>query len=155
MRSLRTTWIIGLLLIAVSLMAQAQPKLEIEIQDRKINLTPEERSGGDVTYSPGDTLEYVILAKNTGNGVMTSPEIVDPIPQGVDYIAGSATGENCRIVFSVNGSLYSEWPVRVPVPDGEGNRDARPDEITHIKWEIEENIPAGNQKSLSFRVIVE
>lgn len=156
MRSLRTIWIIGLLLITVSLMAQAQPRLEIEIRDRKVNMTPEERSGGDITYSPGDTLEYIILAKNTGDGLMTNPEIVDPIPQGVKYIAGSATGENCRIRFSTDGGeSYSEWPVSVPVSEGGGNRDARPEEITHIKWEIEENIPAGDQKTLSFRVIVE
>lgn len=156
MRSLRTIQIIALLLIAGRSTAQGQPKLEIEIRDNKINMTQQETSGGDIAYSPGDTLEYVILAKNTGDGVMTNPEIVDPVPQGVDYIAESATGENCRILFSANGGMrYSEWPVTLPSPQGEGTRQARPDEITHIKWEIREAIPAGGQKTLSFRVIVE
>ncbi|NQT24568.1 DUF11 domain-containing protein [candidate division KSB1 bacterium] len=156
MKSLRNIWIIGLLLISASLYAQGQPKLEIEIQDRKVNMTAEETSGADVVYAPSDTIEYVILAKNTGDGVMTDPEIVDPIPQGVQYIAESAAGENCRILFSVNqGIRYSEWPVRLPASGDQNARDTRPGEITHIKWMIRESIPADSQKTLSFKVVVE
>jgi uncharacterized repeat protein (TIGR01451 family) len=155
MKSLRTIWIVGLLLVAAGLYAQGKPNLEIEIQDRKVNRTAEEQNGADVVYSPSDTIEYVILAKNTGDGLMKNPEIVDPVPQGVNYIAGSATGENCRILFSVNGLRYSEWPVILPATNTAASREARPDEITHIKWEIRESIPAGNQKILSFRVVVE
>lgn len=151
--------IFSLLLTAASLPAQGgQPKLEIEIRERKMNLTEAEKNGADIVYTPGDTIEYTVIAKNTGDGIMTKPSIVDPIPQGVEYIEDSARGENCRIVFSVNyGLRYSVWPVMVMATTESGakiEQPAKTDKITHIKWLVQENIPAGGEKRLLFQVVV-
>lgn len=158
MRNLYAFWILGLLLFTVHTLAQAQPKLELEISERKINVTAEEEGETAVTYSPGDTIEYTILAKNVGNGLMTKPEIVDPIPKGVAYVANSAKGKNCQIFFSINdGKLYTEWPIMIPETNDQGvqvGKQASPDQVTHIKWLVNETIPAGGQKELTFRVKV-
>ena len=148
-----------LLIFTSVLHAQGQPRLELDIQEQKINMTADEVSGdADITYTPGDTIEFVILAKNTGNGIVVSPEIVDPVPSGTAYVAGSARGENCQIFFSIDkGFKYTEWPVMIQITNDEGTRvgqTARPDQVTHIKWLVNENISAGGEKELSFRVVV-
>jgi uncharacterized repeat protein (TIGR01451 family) len=158
MRKLHIIWILGLLLLTTHVFAQSQPKLELEISERKINVSAEEEGETAATYSPGDTIEYTILAKNVGNALMTKPEIVDPLPEGVAYIASSAKGENCQIFFSINnGKLYTEWPVMIPETNDQGvqvGKEASPDQVTHIKWLINENIAAGGQKELTFQVKV-
>jgi uncharacterized repeat protein (TIGR01451 family) len=151
---------LGLLALSLSLFAQGKPELKLDISERKVNMSPDERSGkAKIVYSPGDTVEYKILAKNVGTGVMVQPEIVDPIPEGVKYVIDSAKGQNCRIVFSINrGMAYSVWPVMVTATNANGvkiERPARMDEVTHIKWIVKEKLPAGRQKELSFRVVVE
>ena len=156
MKSLGTFLFTGILLISGFSAVQAQPRLEIEIKEQKINMTVAEKTGADIVYTPGDTIEYQVIARNSGDTEMTDPTIIDPIPQGVEYITGSAKGENCRILFSVdNGLKYSVWPVMITATTPNGTkieREATKDEVTHIKWLVREPIPAGGQKILSFRV---
>ncbi len=145
MKSLRTCLLSGFLLITGFTAVRAQPKLEIEIQEQKINLTAAEKSGADIVYAPGDTIEYRVIAKNTGDQPMSDPTVIDPIPQGVEYIIGSAEGDNCRILFSVdNGLKYSVWPVMITATTPTGTkieREATKDEVTQIKWLVREKIP--------------
>lgn len=159
MKRLKKLLIAGFVLITTILYAQGQPKLELVIQEQKVNMTAEEASGEkDIIYAPRDTIEYKIFAKNTGTAVMVDPEIVDPIPEGLAYVANSATGENCQIFFSINdGFQYSEWPVMILVKSGQGTQvgqRAKPEQITHIKWVVNDRIPAGSERILSFRVVV-
>jgi uncharacterized repeat protein (TIGR01451 family) len=159
MRILKLFLICGFMLMAIQLFAQGKPKLEMEISETKINMSATEKTGeSDIVYSPGDTIEYTILAKNVGKGLMTKPEIVDPIPQGVVYLANSAKGTNSQIFFSINdGRQYTEWPIMISVTNDQGvqvGKKASADQVTHIKWMINEAIPAGGQKELSFRVTV-
>jgi uncharacterized repeat protein (TIGR01451 family) len=144
---------------AASLLGQGQPQLKLDISEKKVNMTADEKRGAAVVYSPGDTIEYTILAVNTGTGVMTQPEVIDPVPEGVRYIIDSARGENCRMVYSVNkGEVYSAWPVMVTATNANGvkiERPARTEEVTHIKWIIKDKLQAGDRKELSFRVVVE
>lgn len=159
MKNLMKLVILGMLLISATLLAQGQPRLEIDIQEAKLNMTPAEAAGDTpVSYAPGDTILYTIYAKNTGDGAMTEAEVVDPIPENVEYVTDSATGENCRIIFSVNDGLqYSVWPVMVTATDANGapiRREATKEQVTHIKWLIQEPIPAGGQKILTFKVAV-
>jgi len=141
------------------LYAQGQPRLELDIQNVKLNMTDEEASGeSEIVYTPGDTVQFTILAKNTGTAVMLNPEIVDPIPEGLEYLTNSVTGENCEIFFSIDdGSQYAEWPILVLVDNGQGTQvgqQATPDQVTHIKWVINDQIPAGGEKTLSFQAVV-
>lgn len=141
-------------------MAQGTPKLDITIADEKVNLTKAEKApGASITYLPGDTLRYIVTASNIGDGLMTNPEIVDPIPAGVTYVADSATGENTTITFSINqGSTYMDWPPTYTVRNSKGilvKRKATPDMVTHIKWVIEKNLNPGEAMTLDFLVVVD
>ena len=158
MRNLQKLWILGVLHLTITMAAHGQPKLELEISEKKIGPSTKANEESGITYSPGDTIEYTIRAKNVGNSLMTRPEIVDPIPSGTSYVANSAAGTNCQIFFSINnGELYTEWPIMIPQTNDQGTqvgKEAGPDQVTHIKWLINETIPAGGEKELTFKVMV-
>lgn len=159
MKSLRKTTVFGVLILSMALRAQGRPNLEIEIRESKVNMTADEAGGkAAVQYAPGDTILYTIYARNTGDAVMTNAIVVDPIPEGVEYVVDSATGKNCLIVFSVDdGKNYAVWPIMVTGSDANGTpviRKATTEEVTHIKWQIQGKMAAGEQKELTFKVIV-
>jgi len=145
--------------IAATAIAQGTPRLSIVIEDEKHNLTAEERSGqADILYHPGDTIRYVLTASNVGDGLMTDPEIIDPIPGGVTYIAGSAEGVDTRISYSIDGgSTYHAWPVMYSSTNARGEeitKEATPDMVTHLKWGIQRSLQPGEATTMEFRVEV-
>ncbi|MBN2415137.1 DUF11 domain-containing protein [bacterium] len=159
MKTVTTLMLLGSLLTAAVLSAQGTPNLVIDIQEEKVNMTQAEIDGNvPVAYAPGDTIRYTIFAKNTGDGPMVDATVVDPVPENVIYVIDSATGEDARILFSVNGGMrYSVWPVMVTATTANGTpvqREAGEEQVTHIKWLIEAPIPAGEQKVLTFKVVV-
>lgn len=159
MKMLPKLIILGSLLYSGLLTAQGTPNLVIDIQDAKVNMTPAERNGDEaVAYTPGDTIMYTIYAKNTGDGPMTDATVVDPVPENVVYVVDSATGEDSRILFSVNGGMrYSVWPVMISATTANGTpvqREADNEQVTHIKWLIQAPIAPGGQKVLTFKVVV-
>lgn len=140
-------------------MGQGTPKLDIHIDDQKVNLTAAEKKDASLlSYVPGDTLRYVLTASNVGDGQMHNPEIIDPIPAGVTYVPNSAQGENTEITFSMNqGNTYMAWPPHYTVRNSKGilvKREATPDMISHIKWNISKNLAPGEIATMEFLVEV-
>ena len=140
-------------------MGQGIPKLDIHIADLKINLSEAEKKDASlINYFPGDTLQYVLTASNIGDGLMKNPEIVDPIPAGVTFVAESAKGEDTEITFSMNqGSTYMAWPPFYTVRNSKGilvKREATPDMISHIKWTISKDLTPGETSTMEFLVVV-
>lgn len=138
---------------------QALPKLEIVVEDQKVNLSAvEKKDASQIVVIPGDTIRYTITATNTGQGAMQDPEIVDPIPAGVTYIPNSASGPDGDISFSLNqGGSYMPWPPFYTVRNSKGilvKREATPDMLTHIKWNIRNNLEPGESSVMEFLVEV-
>ena len=141
-------------------LGQGVPKLDIHIEDQKISLTEAEmKDASKIVYIPGDTLRYVITASNIGNGLMKTPEIIDPVPAGVTYVANSAKGAETEITFSINqGNAYMSWPPYYTVRNSKGilvKREATPDMISHIKWQISRNLNPGDASTMEFLVVVD
>lgn len=155
---LRTLSCPGLILVVMISVIQGQPRLELTVTDHKINLTSIEKTDKTaIKFSPGDTIRYEILARNSGTEPLTAPEITDPIPAGVMYIPGSAKGRNAIITCSIDGGgSYSIWPVKYEVyEDGKYvEKDATADMVTTIRWTLNEALPPQAQTVLSFMVIV-
>lgn len=151
--------IAAIVLVSTSF-GQALPKLEIQIEDQKVNLTAiEKKDASQIVVIPGDTIRYVITATNTGQGAMQEPEIVDPIPAGVTYIPNTASGLDSEISFSLNqGSTYMPWPPYYTVRNSKGilvKREATPEMLTHIKWNISKNLEPGESSVMEFLVEVD
>ncbi len=148
----------AIVILSVAL-GQGTPKLDIRIEDQKVNLSEAEKKDASlVSYIPGDTVRYVIIASNIGDGLMTNPEIVDPVPAGVTYVAESASGADTEISFSMNqGSTYMAWPPYYTVRNSKGilvKREATPDMITHVKWHISKKLNPGDATTMEFLVVV-
>jgi len=140
-------------------MAQGTPELELRMAEMKVNLDAAEKAAGAVTnYFPGDTLQYTITAANVGDGLMTNPEVIDPIPAGVIYIENSASGADAAISFSIDaGRSYVAWPPTYTVRNAQGElerREATADMVTHIKWNIEKDLAPGETSQVAFQVEV-
>ena len=129
--------IIIILLTGIALsMLNAQPQLDLQVFPEKLNKTPRELNGDEIIFSPGDTIRYNIQASNFGDEEMIEPVIVDPVPEGVDYIPFSVKGDEAIILFSINDGVdYQNWPPKYKALDANGKeieKDASPDMVSHI-----------------------
>lgn len=148
-----------LMIMVIQLNAQGKPELSLQIDEYKVNKSAAEGTADvNIIYSPGDTIEYVITAKNTGDAPMVDPIVIDPVPAGVSYISNSATGEDAIIRYSIDdGMQYLDWPPTYSVRNEEGEivlKEASPEMVTHLKWEITTILNPGTEKKLSFMVEV-
>jgi len=155
----KITCIILLFVAGSLLFAQGIPKLELTIVDTKVNMSQAEKEGRvAINYKPGDVIRYTIIASNTGNGILTSPLITDPVPQGVSYKPFSAMGQNSVITYSVNnGRLFQAWPPTYIERDENGQdvvKLASPDMVTHVRWELTKTLAPNESHQLEFEVIV-
>ncbi|MEZ4862445.1 MAG: GEVED domain-containing protein [Caldilineaceae bacterium] len=90
-----------------------QPKLEIK---KRANVSQS---------TPGGVIEYIVVIANSGTGAATGVTMIDPIPAGTSYVAGSASAT-------------------APTVD-----DSNP---AQIKWTG--NVPAGGTVTVTFKVMV-
>ncbi|MEA3287930.1 MAG: hypothetical protein U9Q77_11240, partial [Candidatus Marinimicrobia bacterium] len=149
--------ILSILLIG-SGFAQTGPKLDIKIAEEKVNISDEERNSGIISYAPLDTILYTLTSTNIGDALMTNPVITDPIPAGVRYVLDSAEGQNSKILYSIDGGKkYAEWPVYYSVRNARGivvRKEASADMVTHVRWEIQNNLEAGAVNVSKLKVVV-
>ena len=88
--------------------------------------------------SAGDELHYTIRVRNPGNGVVTNVQVVKRMPDGVQYIDGSAVGPACDVAYSADGG--QTFTVKAPA---EG--------FTHLRWSLRRPLPPGATALLRFR----
>ncbi|MGD8416622.1 MAG: hypothetical protein PVH91_06160 [Pseudomonadales bacterium] len=98
---------------------------------------------------PGDVLRYTITFKNTSAQDVSAGSVVitNPLPQGTEYLAGTARGEDTRITFSVDGEHFAD-PASLTV-DGAA---AAPADYRSIRWTFEPMLPSGVSGQVSFDV---
>ncbi len=135
----------------------------IEITVEKKTL-PEEKPTEAVTETtelvvdPGDILIYQLTCINKGGEPATEVLITDPIPEGSEYIIGSATGDSAKITFSIDGgNIYQDSPVTYKIRKSDGTiqiKLATPDMFTHIRWLFTGEIMPQELRKVSFEVKV-
>jgi uncharacterized repeat protein (TIGR01451 family) len=142
--------------------AQSQNPLKITLSDALVDL-PEGRkaerdSTGSLRSMPGDIVRYTLMAENTGAQSAHNIEVVDPIPFGTEYVAGSATGEGSAIFYSVDGgNTYSRQPM-IDVRDEQGRVVRKPapaSMYTHVKWVITQPMQPREKRALQLMVRVQ
>jgi uncharacterized repeat protein (TIGR01451 family) len=84
------------------------------------------------TTAPGDTVAYSVVCSNIGSGGAKDIEVSNPIPAGTRYIAGSAAGDQTTI-----------------------STDAPSGAVSLIRWKLQSALQPGQERIVSFKVIVQ
>jgi hypothetical protein len=92
--------------------------------------------------------------KNASGGLVDDVRITKPVPPGVRYVAGTASGPGCEVLFSVDGgrTFGQAKELTVGAPDGT-RRAADPDDYTHIRWRLRTPLAADAAGFVRFRAV--
>lgn len=104
---------------------------------------------------PGTEVIYTTQFKNVLTTAASNIVIDNPIPKNTEYKAGSVFGENCEILFSVNGGKQYAHAEDLKSKDKDGNeRTALPMEYTHIRWTHKGQLTPGKSSEVGFRATI-
>ena len=102
---------------------------------------------------PGETIIFTLHFENKGDEVAKDVKLVDPIPEGMEYINGSVFGPGSEITFSIDqGKTYKKPSLLTYEVDGK-KRVASPELYSHIQWVVKE-LSAGKSASAGFKARV-
>jgi uncharacterized repeat protein (TIGR01451 family) len=173
--SKRPRGVVGCLLLIVTVVlagndfasAQGQQggSVRITISDELVLAPDDSRQGqlqrdtaGNLVTRPGDIIRYTLTATNGGAESAHEVEIVDPIPEGTEYLAESAKGSEMTITYSIDGGHYFQpTPIMEDFRKPDGTLVRRPVPLaryTHIKWRVDNPIPEGLSVSATVTVKV-
>ena len=97
------------------------------------------------TVVPGDSVVYTITFENTGDQAAENVTITNPVPANLTYEPGTAFGPGSEIQFSVDGGREYGAPEALTVTEDGEVRTAQPEDYTHIRWVMSDDLAAGAQ----------
>jgi uncharacterized repeat protein (TIGR01451 family) len=101
--------------------------------------------------TPGDNLVFVVKFKNAGAKPAEKFVVTNPLPKAVAF---NGTSDGLETVSIDGGQSWGSLPT-LRVKDAEGNqRPALMADVTHIRWNLNQSLPAGSEGKLIFRGIV-
>ena len=105
---------------------------------------------------PGDTVIYTVRFRNRCDKPADNVAVDNPVPEHMHYVAGSATGPNTEITFSIDGGYNFAKPEALRKKDSDGTeRAARASEYTNIRWVMRHPLVAGAEGFARFRAVLE
>ncbi|MCB1836489.1 MAG: DUF11 domain-containing protein [Alcanivoracaceae bacterium] len=148
-----------------SALAGAAPVIELNILAEKelVETSPEgeqvRRRVSAADAAPGEVIFYTLRYSNTGDEAARNVRIDNPVPDGTEYQADSAWGDNAEILFSIDGGTTYKGPANLTyeTTNNQGRseqRRAQPEQYNAVRWIVTE-IPAGQQGSVGFSVVVQ
>lgn len=107
--------------------------------------TPPAADDGTTADAAGLTLLLTGRFRHAGADTAQGLRITLPVPDGLRYVPGSATGPGAQVEYSVDGGLNFA-PARAVAA-------AVPDELTHIRWSVAGEFPPGTTGLVSFEAV--
>ncbi|HSN18449.1 MAG TPA: hypothetical protein VLV87_09570 [Gammaproteobacteria bacterium] len=105
---------------------------------------------------PGTEVIWKINYEIIGNQPVTDAVITDPIPQHMQYVAGSAAGDRADITFSVDGGNTFATPDKLQVKNPDGSvRTALPKDYTTVRWVLKGTLSPGAKGTVTFHAILQ
>jgi len=129
----------------------AQIEVEVIGKDGKKTLkrTPPDKA------VPGTEVIYTNTFENTGKKPADNIVINNPIPNESEYVAGSAFGKDCEILFSVDGGKKFGHAEELKIKEADGKeRTALSREYTNIRWNYKGQLGAGKSGEVGFRATI-
>lgn len=101
---------------------------------------------------PGTEVIYTNVYTNISDKIADNVVITNPVPEHMEYVEGSAGGDNTEINFSVDGGKGYEQPENLKLIDIDGKeRRALANEYTNIRWTLRNPLQPGAKGEVSFR----
>lgn len=101
---------------------------------------------------PGQEVVFVTRYVNTDDKPADKVVIRNPLPEGMQYRAGSAEGAGTKVDVSVDGGKEYGVLAILSVRDEKGKlRAARPEDVTHVRWTLTAPLKAGGAGQVSYR----
>jgi len=145
----------SLLLFAVVNLAQANVSISSTSLQEVTKVTP---SGEKIKewvktekVVPGTVVRYVNTLKNSGATTATKLLVKNPIPNNMEYVAGSASCQGmCSLSYSVDGGQTFNDPSELYVGVSENRHLAKASEYTDIRWVID-SLAANSQSFVDYK----
>lgn len=106
------------------------------------------------TVVPGERVIYTISFRNISDEAADNVVITNPIAETLTYVQGSAFGPGAEVQFSVDGGQSYAAFDALRVADGDSDRPASVDDLTHIRWILKDELAAGAQGLARFTAVL-
>jgi uncharacterized repeat protein (TIGR01451 family) len=107
------------------------------------------------TAVPGDEVVYTITFRNVSDVALQKVAVTSPVPEHTVYVAGSATGVDTQVSFSVDGGQTYAPPQELLVAGNDGKqRLAQSHEYSHIRWLLLKDAQPGASGFTRFRAVL-
>jgi len=151
-----------LMMLALSLQAVAQEQghLNVTTTVQKQEVTVNESGEAETrlvavdTVVPGESVVYTITFQNISDEPAANVVITNPISEGLTYVDGSAFGPGTVIQFSTDGGQNFAAADELTVIDDGVSRPAGPDDFTHIRWVMQNELAVGAQGTARFTAVL-
>jgi len=105
---------------------------------------------------PGKDVIYTLTIENVGTEPGDAVVIQNPVPEHTRYKPDTASGNNTRISFSIDGGQNFASPGQLTVTEPDGStRLATASEYTTIRWQYQKPLQPGAKTSVEFRVVLQ
>src|SRR5207249_11767457 len=134
--------------------AQAQAPTPLVITANNVTAATAPARENNAVARPGDVIRYGVVFTNVTAGPVKNIQFVDPIPQGMVYVLGSAAADHAvRVEYSIDGGKsYSARPVIAVVQDGKTvEQPAARERYTHVRWTVLGSLASGAKVMAEFR----
>ena len=151
-----------LMMLALSLQAVAQEQghLNVTTTVQKQEVTVNDSGEAETrlvaadTVVPGESVVYTITFQNISDEPAANVVITNPISEDLTYVDGSAFGPGTVIQFSTDGGQNFAAADELTVIDDGVSRPAGPDDFTHIRWVMNNELAVGAQGTARFSAVL-
>jgi uncharacterized repeat protein (TIGR01451 family) len=100
---------------------------------------------------PGDVVIYTVTYKNVSDESVENITVTNPIPPQLTYVPDSSFSPGADVQYSADGGATWGELSELVVADGDAERAATAEDLTHIRWRLSGELEPGNQGFARFR----
>lgn len=152
--------ILMMLALSLQVVAQEQGHLNVTTTVQKQEVTVNDSGEAETrlvaadTVVPGESVVYTITFQNISDEPAANVVITNPISEDLTYVDGSAFGPGTVIQFSTDGGQNFAAADELTVIDDGVSRPAGPDDFTHIRWVMQNELAVGTQGTARFTAVL-
>ena len=154
-------WILISMLSSGVVLAQEQSTLDVTttVQKELVEMNADGETTTRLvpaeTVVPGERVIYTTTFRNLGEDAADNVVITNPLSESLAYVDGSAFGPGMTLEFSVDGGVSFGAADALVVEDEDGERTARGEDYTHLRWTLNSSLAAGAQGVVRFTAVLE